>query len=83
MKALLIYDIPDDRLRARVADMCLDYGLRRVQYSAFFGEMSRNRREEIVNRIKERAGKKPVSVHVFPICADDFAACISYIRTPE
>jgi len=27
MISVLIYDIPDDKLRAKVADICLDYGL--------------------------------------------------------
>ncbi|RMF86962.1 MAG: CRISPR-associated endonuclease Cas2, partial [Nitrospinota bacterium] len=27
MKCLLIYDIPDDRIRTKIADFCLDYGL--------------------------------------------------------
>lgn len=83
MKAILIYDIPDDRLRSRVADMCLDYGLHRIQYSAFFGEMSHNRQEEIVQKIKRHAGKKPISVHVFPLCDNDFARRRSYIKAPE
>lgn len=83
MKALLIYDIPDDRLRTRVANLCLDYGLHRIQYSAFFGEMSHNRQEEIVQRIKRQAGKKPMSLHVFPLSDDDFARRSSYIKAPE
>ncbi len=45
MKVLLVYDIPDDRVRTRVAETCLDYGLLRIQYSAFFGELSVNHQE--------------------------------------
>ncbi len=40
---LLIYDIEDDKLRGRAADICFDYGLERVQFSAFFGKLNRNR----------------------------------------
>lgn len=83
MKALLIYDIADDRLRARVADMCLDYGLHRIQYSAFFGEMSHNRQEEILQRIKRKSGKKPLSVYVFPLCENDFERRRSLIRRED
>ncbi len=79
MKALLIYDIEDDRLRARVATMCLDYGLQRIQYSAFFGEISRNRQEEIVQRISQQAGHKALSVHLFPLCETDFKQRKSFI----
>jgi len=83
MKTLLIYDISDDRLRARMADMCLDYGLHRIQYSALFGELSHNRQEEIVQKIKRQAGKKPMSLHVFPLCDGDFARRDSYTQAPE
>ena len=39
---VLIYDIENDRLRTRVAGICLDYGLERIQFSAFFGKLNRN-----------------------------------------
>jgi CRISPR-associated protein Cas2 len=38
---LVIYDIPHDGTRGKVADMCLDYGLDRIQYSAFTGQLTR------------------------------------------
>jgi len=34
---LLIYDIPSDRLRGKVANACLDYGLERIQYCHRWG----------------------------------------------
>lgn len=71
MPSLVIYDIPDDRLRSKVADICLDYGLERIQFSAFFGEISRNRTEELLQKIKRRAGKKAANVQVFSICEKD------------
>lgn len=71
MTSLVIYDIPDDRLRSKVADICLDYGLERIQFSAFFGEISRNRTEELLQKIKRRAGKRAVNVEVFSICEKD------------
>ena len=39
-RCLLVYDISHDRTRARVADACLDYGLDRIQYSAFCGTLA-------------------------------------------
>jgi hypothetical protein len=44
---VLIYDIENDRLRTRIADACMDYGLERIQFSAFFGKLNRNRRQEL------------------------------------
>lgn len=71
MKAVLIYDIPDDRARAKIADVCLDYALQRIQYSAFFGDLSGSRLEELLQKIAFVLGKKPGDVQVFPICDKD------------
>ena len=71
MRCLLVYDIPDDRIRAKIADICLDYGLERVQYSTFFGALSHNRQEEILQKMRRRVGKAPANVQLFPICERD------------
>ncbi|MHB8619517.1 MAG: CRISPR-associated endonuclease Cas2 [Chloroflexota bacterium] len=67
MKVLLVYDIPDDRVRTRVADICQDYGLRRIQYSAFFGELSGNHQEELIQKLRRRVGRFPCNIQLFPI----------------
>ena len=71
MICLLVYDIPDDRLRAKVADICLDYGLERIQYSAFLGELNHNRQQELLQKVKRRVGKREANVQLFPICEKD------------
>ncbi len=58
MPVLVIYDIADDGTRAKVADCCLDYGLDRIQYSAFAGQLCRTYQEELLLRIKRRVGKR-------------------------
>ncbi len=80
MKVLLIYDIPDDRARSKVADLCLDYGLERVQYSAFQGELRRTHQEELVMRVKKRLGKKQGDVRLLPICDKDWGARLEIIN---
>lgn len=68
MNILLIYDITEDRLRTKVSEMCKDYGLVRVQYSAFFGELSRNLRGELSRRLKELLkNSERSSVIMFPL----------------
>lgn len=71
MLSLIIYDIPNDKLRSKVADICLDYGLERIQYSAFLGEINHNRREELLQKIKREVGRKQANVQLFPICDKD------------
>ncbi|MDM7911884.1 MAG: CRISPR-associated endonuclease Cas2 [Methanotrichaceae archaeon] len=71
MISLVIYDIPDDKLRAKVADTCLDYGLERIQFSAFLGEMNHNRQEELLLKVRRQIGQKEANVQLFPICEKD------------
>jgi CRISPR-associated protein Cas2 len=67
MKALLVYDVPDDRVRTRVADTCLDYGLVRIQFSAFFGELTANQQEELILKLRRRVGRFACNIQLFPI----------------
>jgi len=68
---VLIYDIEDDRLRTRVADVCMDYGLERIQFSAFFGKLNRNRRQELALRVKNELGGENGRVRIIPVCEED------------
>lgn len=67
MRCLLIYDISHDGTRTKVADACLDYGLERIQYSAFMGELSWTHQKELLLQIKRRIGKHEVNVQLFPL----------------
>lgn len=74
MHYLVIYDIPDDKLRTKVADICLDYGLDRIQYSAFVGRLTRSQCQEMVKRIRRQVGRQAAKVHVYPLCREDWEA---------
>ncbi len=67
MRILLVYDIVNDRQRGKVADACLDYGLDRIQYSAFSGLLSRTHQEELMLRIQNIIGDGSASIHLYPI----------------
>jgi CRISPR-associated protein Cas2 len=74
MQCLLVYDIPDDGKRAKVADACLDYGLDRIQYSAFLGPLLPTHREELMLKLKKIMGRKAANIQLFPLCETDWAA---------
>lgn len=78
MRCLIIYDIPNDRLRGKVADVCLDYGLDRIQFSSFLGLLSRNYQEELMLKIEQKLDDHPGNVQLIPICAKDWAERLSY-----
>jgi CRISPR-associated protein Cas2 len=67
----VVYDIPDDAARAKVADVCLDYGLQRIQFSAFMGDISPNHQHELFLKIQRRLGGQTANVQLFPICERD------------
>ncbi|MBV8811530.1 MAG: CRISPR-associated endonuclease Cas2 [Acidobacteriaceae bacterium] len=68
---ILIYDIEDDRLRSRIAEICFDYGLERIQFSAFFGKLNRNRRQELSLRVQRELGKESGRIRIVPVCEQD------------
>jgi CRISPR-associated protein Cas2 len=67
MRCLLIYDIAHDGIRAKIADACLDYGLQRIQYSAFFGELTTTHQRELLSIIERRLGNQAANVQLFPL----------------
>jgi len=60
----IFYDVPDDRLRTRIADVLKDYGLERIQKSVFFGRLSRNRVEELCLVLDDLIGEKEADVRI-------------------
>ncbi len=67
MRYLVCYDISDDKRRARLADVLLDFGPR-LQESVFLADLD----EELLGRMKERVGRTVDAmvdvVHVFAFC---------------
>ncbi|MCC7367686.1 MAG: CRISPR-associated endonuclease Cas2 [Chloroflexi bacterium] len=74
MRCLVVYDISDGRARAKVADYCQDYGLSRIQYSAFLGDISRAHQNELLQKIRRRLARLESRVVLLPLCETDFRA---------
>ena len=72
-RVLLIYDIENDRVRGKIADACIDYGLDRVQFSAFIGELSRNHQQELMLRVATLLGELKGNIKLIPISAKDWS----------
>lgn len=71
LRTYVLYDIEDDRIRNRIAETCKDYGLARIQYSAFSGLLNRNKRGELFVRLSVALGEKPGKILVLPVCEKD------------
>jgi len=79
MMAWVFYDITEDSTRNKVASLCLDYGLMRVQKSVFCGEISQKTLSELSGRIRktvEGTGGEE-SVMFLPVCENCIAGVIS------
>jgi len=68
----ILYDISDDALRSKVAKICKQYGLLRVQKSAFLGRLEKNRFDELAERCRDLINEDSDSVYLFPFCQEDF-----------
>lgn len=67
MQCLVLYDIVHDGTRQKVADACLDYGLQRLQYSAFVGDLSRSHQRALFGEITRRVKGRSANVQLFPL----------------
>lgn len=74
LQTFVVYDIVDDRIRYRVANACKDYGLERIQFSAFSGELTSNRRQELCLRLRRELGEHTGKILILPICERDVRA---------
>ena len=70
-----IYDIQSDRTRNKIAKLCKQVGLYRVQKSVFLGEIDKNRLDELSLQSKTIITEDD-SVYIFPMCEPDFKKVI-------
>ncbi len=80
-RTLVMYDIEDDRVRYRVSEVCLDFGLERIQFSVFRGKLNRNKREELLMKLTDTLGEESGKILIQPMCEDDFKSALELVRT--
>jgi len=68
MRYVVIYDITDDNLRALVAETLKDYGLQRIQYSAFIGNLRRDKLSSLLVDLKNLIRDLVENVQLYPVC---------------
>lgn len=67
----VIYDISDNNVRTKVVNICKNYGLFRVQKSAFIGMTSKNKAEMMTIEFRQVVGKED-AVFIIPACEQCF-----------
>ncbi len=79
----VFYDIENDKIRTRVGSVCKDYGLERIQFSGFIGYLSRNRREEMAAKLRDKMEGSNGKVLIQPVCEKDFREYKEFISIQE
>jgi CRISPR-associated protein Cas2 len=73
MFTLVIYDISEDDLRSKVANICKEYGLVRVQKSAFLGQISTSLRKELIALLDKIIKDTNNNIQIYVICRADIS----------
>jgi CRISPR-associated protein Cas2 len=63
----VVYDITKNKARNRVAKLCEQAGLYRVQNSVFLGTIEENEKDELKLMIEEWIEPEEDSVYIFPM----------------
>jgi len=67
MYTLVIYDITDDKLRMKIAKVCEEHGLSRVQKSAFLGKITSVLRKSLIDKLRIELGNQKGNIQVYMI----------------
>jgi len=68
MLHLVVYDITDDGNRTRLSKLLEKFGLTRVQYSAFRGELNANDREVLARQVVKFVKDEHDCIFIIPLC---------------
>lgn len=63
----VMYDIQDDRARTKIAKLCQQAGLYRVQYSVFLGTLNGHEKDTLQLQIEDFMDPDTDSVYIFPM----------------
>lgn len=71
MIAWVLYDIQNDKARTKVAKVCKQAGLYRVQFSVFLGTVDKNMKDSLQLQIEELINEETDSVYIFPMSKNE------------
>ncbi|MEM9981308.1 MAG: CRISPR-associated endonuclease Cas2 [Bacteroidota bacterium] len=63
----ILYDIENDKHRTKVAKLCQQAGLYRVQYSCFLGTINHNEKDTLKLQIEQLIDEDKDKVYIFPM----------------
>ncbi|MDI6903703.1 MAG: CRISPR-associated endonuclease Cas2 [Methanocellales archaeon] len=75
MLTLVTYDISEDKSRTKLAKHLQNYGLHRIQYSGFTGELNPHDRILLSKEVKQYTTSETDSIYVIPLCERCYRLC--------
>ena len=66
---LVVYDITDDKNRTKLAKLLQQFGLERVQYSAFRGNLNQNDRDVLAKKVNKFIKDEKDCIFIIPLCS--------------
>jgi CRISPR-associated protein Cas2 len=76
MIAWIMYDIEIDKSRTKVAKLCKQAGLYRVQFSVFLGTLDANQKDTLQLQIENLIDEETDSVYIFPMSKSELQATV-------
>lgn len=73
VKYIVVYDVSDDKARAKLAELLQKKGLVRIQRSAFVGELSKAELKDLLRRARQLVSEVNDVLHIIPICRYDWS----------
>lgn len=67
----VMYDVQNDRVRTKIAKLCKQAGLYRVQYSVFLGSISSNEKDTLELQFEEMIDEENDSIYIFPMSKNE------------
>ncbi len=67
----ILYDIEKDKARNKIAKLCKQAGLYRVQFSVFLGTINDNQKDTLQLQIQELINPENDKVYIFPMSKDE------------
>lgn len=78
MHVIVFYDVTSDKIRKKIADTCLDYGLDRTQFSAYVGDIAPGHQRELMLKLRNLLGDEPGALLLIPINRQEWSRRIEH-----
>jgi len=76
MIAWVMYDIEIDKSRSKVAKLCKQAGLNRVQFSVFLGTIDANQKDTLQLQLADLINEETDSLYIFPMSKVELQATV-------